>query len=662
MPLLKRPWSKDALDLINKRYLVSQSLSIDEWLQQVCEHICRHYLSPEKEFTISKYKDLLESRAFLPTSAALHNSLKGKGSLAGCIVLPLPDNSMDILQQSIPEMSKVLFSGIGVGIDLTNIVPRLFQDRKTDRASPGPVEMLKAITASTEAAMNYGGVKRSAFMAALHCQHPGVFEFIGMKDQSRLANVNISVSIDQTFRLALENNDHIPVLYQGHHLCRLDLDRMKEQAISRALPEHDLSIVHHEILISKTAGVPVGKVIDDLLYFNPEVILDKIAESAHRCGDPGLINLEAINAHNPTHPKHSGENNLGVGEITVTTPCGEQPLLPYEVCHLGSLNLSCFATEQSFDWDLFNESAALAVYLMDDLIDAGDNVLDQANQMAQANRKIGIGLMGLADTLAELELPYDSQEARLFVRSVGEELQRTVEQTSQKLAEERGVFPTWKYSKYKTPRRHATLTTIAPTGHISTLANCSTSIEPYFLVSYGRDAAGYRKQTSRVLVEKLQACNITLEEWIQRTTDANPQYRFDGTLKDLDTDIFEDLHLKQRLRKLKQVFKTAHEIDPKAHLEIVKILQETIENGISKTINLENQSTSADVREIYLQAIQDQLKGITVFRDGCLDEQALFAIEACPYCQATQFLTPSDCAGWKCDPVVGGCGWEVCAV
>lgn len=662
MPTTKTLWSSDALDLIKKRYLVSQSLSIDEWIHKVCSHICQHYSSAEKEIAISTYADLLKSRRFLPTSAALHNSLKGKGSLAGCIVLPLPDNSMDILQKAIPEMSEVLFSGIGVGIDLSVIAPRLFHDRKTERASPGPSEMLKAITASTEAAMNYGGVKRSAFMAALHCQHPDIFEFIAMKSANRLANVNISVSIDQTFRLALNKRTFIPVLYKGNPVTPLDLENMKQQALARSLPEHDLSIVDGRVLVSKSAGKTVGKEINNQLYFDPESILEMIADYAHQCGDPGLINLEAINKHNPTHPRYSQTHRLGVGEIFVTTPCGEQPLLPYEVCHLGSLNLASFASDKSFDWNSFNETAHLAVRFMDDLIDAGDNVLEEANQMAQANRKIGIGLMGLADALAEMELPYDSLEARSFVQRIGLELHQSVEKASGQLADERGTFPAWNHSKFKKRRRHATLTTIAPTGHISTLADCSTSIEPYFLVSYGRDAAGYRRQTSSVLMAKLAAINFTLEEWIQKTIEINQDYRFDGTLKDLQTEVSEDFHFNQRLRELKGIFKTAHEIAPKDHLEIVKILQESIENGISKTINLANTASVHDVKAIYRQAIEDQLKGITVFRDGCLDEQALFAIEACPFCQATQFLTPSDCAGWKCDPVVGGCGWEVCAI
>lgn len=194
-------------------------------------------------------------------------------------------------------MSEVFFSGIGVGIDLSVIAPRLFHDRKTECASPGPSEMLKEITASTEAALNYGGVKRSAFMAALHCQHPDIYEFIAMKSANRLANVNISVSIDQTFRLALTKRTFIPVLCKGNPVTRSELE----------------------------------------IYFNPESILEMIADYAHQCGDPGLINLEAINKHNPTHPRYSQTHRLGVGEISVTTPCGVQPLLPYEVCHLGSL-------------------------------------------------------------------------------------------------------------------------------------------------------------------------------------------------------------------------------------------------------------------------------------------------------------------------------------
>jgi ribonucleoside-diphosphate reductase alpha chain len=414
MPTPKRPWSKDALDLINKRYLVTKSLSVNEWLYTVASYICQRYPVSQKQKKISEYTQLLKSRAFLPTSAALHNSLKGRGSLAGCIVLPLPDNSTDILQKSIPEMSEILFSGIGVGVNLSTLPPRLAEDIKTERASPGPVEMLKAITSATEAAMNYGGVKRSAFMASLDCQHLDLFEFISLKENTKMSNVNISISINEQFREALENKSLLPITYKDQTAKVKHLSELKDQAVARNLPDCDLSIKKGDELHSTKAGRKVGKVINNHLYFDPEVILETIAESAHRCGDPGLINLEAINESNPTHPKYSHSNHRGVGEITVTTPCGEQPLLPYEVCHLGSINLSHFASNKKFNWERFKYVATTAVSFMDDLIDAGNNVLDQANEMAQANRKIGIGLMGLADTLAELEYPYDSPPSIQF--------------------------------------------------------------------------------------------------------------------------------------------------------------------------------------------------------------------------------------------------------
>jgi ribonucleoside-diphosphate reductase alpha chain len=662
MPLHRREWSEDALDLLKKRYLLSNNYSVNGWINRVCDHLSQNASPALKQAKKKKYFDLLESRAFLPTSAALYNSLNGKGSLAGCIVLPLSENSKEIIQKSIPEMAEVLFAGIGVGIDLTVIPPRLTEDNLTRRACPGPVEMLKAITKSVEAAMNYGGVKRSAFMAALNCQHPDIFEFIALKRHHRMPNVNTSVSFNNELYIALENQQMLPVLFKNRQLTTEDMTQMKKQASARSLPEHDLVVSDDKEVFSRAAETAVGKVIDGSIYFDPEKIITFISENAHACGDPGLINLDAINRDNPTHPLHAEELVTGVGEITITTPCGEQPLLPYEVCHLGSVNLSVFAANKHFDWNLFQETLKTAVELMDDLIDVGDNVLLEANVIAQANRKIGIGLMGLADVLAELEMPYDSPEAIAFIDELGMTLEKTTRIESEKLAGERGVFPNWRNSKFSYPRRHATLTTIAPTGHISTLADCSTSIEPYFLVSYGRDAAGKRRYTSRVLVEKLAQMDYSLEEWIQDTKKSYPSFQFDGTLYGLNPDATPDLVKNARLKELKNIFRTSHEIHPSAHIEVVRVLQRYIENGVSKTINLPRQATIDDVKNTYLQAIEYRLKGITIFRDGSLEEQALYALEACPSCQATQFLMPSDCAGWKCDPVIGGCGWELCAI
>ncbi len=661
----EQKWSDDALDLIKKRYLLGKDYSLQSWLSAVASHVCQHYELSDRENWHRRYYRMLESRKFLPTSAALLNSLNGKGSLAGCIVLPLPKSTREVIQKSIPEIAGVLFSGIGVGLDLSVLPPRLSTDVESGRANPGPVELICSITQAVEAPMNYGGVKRSAFMAALHMQHPDLFEFLVLKKNKRLSNVNISVTFDAAFSKALENKTLLPFQYDGRPVDKYSINEWEGQSNARHLPLPDLKILENGALYSRSAECKIGKVIKGYLYLDPEAALERIARMAHECGDPGLINLDAINKENPTHPRYATENVRGVGEIHVTTPCGEQPLLPYEVCHLGSINLAAFAFKRYFDFPAYQETIRTAVHFMDDLVDTGDNGLEQANLMSRANRKIGIGIMGLADTLAELEMPYDSEKARLFVQIIGKQLYEISKESSEKLAKERGAFPAWSQSKFAKdpkPRRHATLTTIAPTGHIATLAGCSTSIEPYFLVSYGRDAAGIRRQTSRVLIEKLQEVAYSLEEWIEHTQLKEPTYSFDGTLRGLSNQPTTNDALNKRLQDLKKVFKTAHEIHHKDHIAMVSVLQDYIENGISKTVNLPFTATCADVKEAFLSTIKGNLKGITVFRDKCLEEQALYAIEACPSCRQTHFLTPSECAGWKCDSIRGGCGWEVCAI
>lgn len=660
------PWSPDAIDLINKRYLPGKTLSIQEWLSKVCSHICKHYPPQEKEQWLNKYYRMLSSRRFLPTSAALHNSLKGKGSLAGCIVLPLHKKSPDVIQKSMPEIAEVLFSGIGVGIDLSVLPPRHSVDEETGRANPGPCELLVAITTALESPVAYGGFKRSAFMAALHVQHPDTFEFIALKNLKKLPNVNISISFDDPFSHALSKGELLPILWEEVPFTKKHLIQMKKQANARHLPDPDLYLKGNGELFSRAMDGAVGRSEGENLFFDPQKILAFAAECAHRTGDPGLINLSAINCDNPTHPRYTSLEHKGRGAIHVTTPCGEQPLLPYEVCHLGSINLAIFAENSAFDFSSYQETVRTAVRFMDDLIDAGDNGLAEANSMSRANRKIGLGIMGLADALAELELPYDSDDALCFVDEIGRILFETAREESRLLAKERGPFPAWRVSKYaanlEPERRHATLTTIAPTGHIATLAGCSTAIEPYFLISYGRNAAGIRQESSRVLSKKLKSLGYSLQEWIKDTQKENPLYKFDGTLAGLSCAPTPCEERNLCLGKLKKVFKTAHEISPSAHLAVVTKLQKYIENGISKTINLPHEAKVEDVRSIFLESIKNNLKGMTVFRDRCLQAQALFQIASCPSCGKLDSLAPGDCAGLKCDPARGGCGFDSCLV
>lgn len=666
------PWSDKALDLIYKRYLTNTDLSVEAWLYQVCDKICQNYDEITKTRMIEQYHQLLYSRAFLPTSAALHNTITNSGSLAGCIVLPLPQDTCSVLEHSIPEMSKVLLAGIGVGMDLTVLPPRLLYDKKSSRAFPGPVEMLSCITRALDTPINYAGVKRAAFMATLFVTHPDIFAFIKVKQTQSLNNVNVSVTFDAAFLDAFRNDGYLPFEWsadsKSHILSTQHLLEMEEQAKKRALLKPDLEIREGNVLFSHAVNGGVGIIRDNHLYLHARTLLRYISESAHACGDPGLINLGAINRNNPTHPKYTERFPLpiGVGEIKVTTPCGEQPLLPYEVCHLGSFNLNNFVSDNCFDFHKLKDAVHLAVRFMDDLIDVSDNGLHMANVMAKTNRKIGMGIMGLADVFCKLEIPYDSTEGIRLAEKIMQCIQTTAVDASRKLANERGPFNSWSSSSYahleEPPRRNATLTTIAPTGHISTLADCSTSIEPYFLLSFGRLAAGNRIESCKILDDKLAKIDFSLQLWIIKTQVQYPNYSYNGTLEGLIDAPFAEANKNDYLRHLKRVFKTANEISPEDHLRMVIALQQHVENGISKTINLPESSSIEDVYHILEKSIFSNVKGITVFRNNCLQQQALFTLNYCNACGSAEFLAKSECGGYKCSTQSGGCGYEVCEV
>jgi ribonucleoside-diphosphate reductase alpha chain len=368
-----------------------------------------------------------------------------------------------------------------------------------------------------------------------------------------------------------------------------------------------------------------------------------IAQSAHACGDPGLLNLGAINRTNPTHPRFlvgDGDRpDVGVGVIQTTAPCGEQPLLPYESCFLGSFDLSRFVAAGRFQFTSLAAAVPVAVRFLDDLLDRSSSGLAPVDAALAANRKIGLGVMGLADALGELELPYDSPGARTLAVDIMRTIHEEAIEASRALARTRGPFPNWPHSRFarqeEPPRRHATLTTIAPTGHISQLAGCSPSIEPYYRLRYGQAGA---IRACRPLQEKLAEIGFTLEEWVRRTGQRNGSHAWRGTLGELAADPTSDPARNARLRELSKVFATAVEIAPADHLAMLEALQPHVENGISKTVNLPADCTEDEVAALMVQALRADLKGLTVFREGGERDGHLHAVDG-PICAS------GDCCG-----------------
>ncbi|MBM3207941.1 MAG: DUF402 domain-containing protein [Chlamydiae bacterium] len=646
-------WDANAKKLVAKRFLPNKNISIPQWLEAVSNQTTEGYANLNDRIVAKKsYTELLSGRYFFPTSAALHNVLSGKGSLAGCIVYPLKDDPEEVIQNDIAKISQLLMKGIGVGLNLSNLPPRLYPDANTGRAMAGPVEMIQSIAHATAPLADYGGLKKAAFMGSLSATHPDVTTFMSFKSKKQLSSVNVSVTIDSSFKKALANKEQIPFSFKVHGKEKfLTMEvwlRMQQEALNRGLAPSDLQITMDGQIKSSSIDQIIGSIQSNIFHLDPAKMLTAISTLAHATGDPGILDLDAINQVNPTHPRYSDiKEILGQGEIHTTTPCGEQPLLPYEVCHLGSFNLHAFLEEDGyFNEKKFKEAIPVAVQFMDDLIERSDNGLEIANLISKTNRKIGIGVMGLADTLAEIEIPYDSEKARNFANYIALTLQSEAEKASQKLATIRGAFKTFAISRAALfdaiPQRHATLTTIAPTGHISTLAGCSSSIEPYYLLEYERLAAGVLHVKNPILEKKLAKLDYSLDEWIAATIRKTPSYTFDGTLKGLIDDPMPDATKNNQLIKLKKVFVTSGEIKPKNHLKMVAVFQKIIDNGVSKTINLPKQATVADVESVFKEAIAFGLKGMTVYRDQSQDVQALYMPKECLTCDPITQICMTD--------------------
>jgi ribonucleoside-diphosphate reductase alpha chain len=621
-------WSEDALDLLAKRYMTNGEVDVERWVLSICDHISQVYQDPERAEWRSRYFEMIYRRRFLPTTVILHNAAKRSGSLAGCIVLPLSSSMDDLYQQALPRIARALLSGTGVGLDFSVLPPRLWEDPETTRACPGPVAVFSSIVQSMQATMKYAGLKRAAFMASMLAYHPDIFEFITAKRQYPFEAVNTSVAIDRAFEEALKSDGWLPLgWYKDDELIpvrRADLETMYRRAADRSAADPDLSIKGNEVL-STAAGMTVGCVLGDVLVFRAKAVLEAMAASAHACGDPGMLNLSVINESNPTHPSRIEDGGLGVGVIHTTAPCGEQPLLPNEVCHLGSFNLTQFLHGNRFDVDGLRDTVAVAVRFLDDAIDVSDYGSKVVTDLARANRKIGLGIMGLADTLAYLELPYDSEGALLFAKEVSTAIAASAEKASRELALLRG--PNINLARVRDRvdqdlRRHVTLTTIAPTGHISVLADCSPGIEPYFRLEFNNVAAGGRHYRCRALDHKLAEIGYSLDDWIAATRSKWQGFKYNGLISELADDPTDSNVINERLRKLKRVFRTAHEISPKDQIRMIRTLQQSVDNGISKTINVAENATVHEVEDLFEEAIRLRVKGIAIYRDQCRPDQA----------------------------------------
>ncbi|MHA1311263.1 MAG: adenosylcobalamin-dependent ribonucleoside-diphosphate reductase [Candidatus Helarchaeota archaeon] len=597
-------FTETAIKILEARYLIrDKNMNILETPEDMLKRVAKNIASADLQYGFSekevnntekKFFEIMDNLEFLPNSPTLMNANTIFQQLSACFVLPINDN-LDSIFSTLKNAAIIQQTGGGTGFNFSNLRP--FNDLVRGLpAAAGPVGFMKIFDITTDV-IKQGGRRRGANMGILDITHPDIIKFVSSKvDPNFLKNFNISVAITDEFMEAVLNKKEFNLINP----------RTNE----------------------------VVKVVD------ANKILDLISMMAWMSGDPGVIYLDTINKNNPL-------KNLGI--IRSTNPCGEVPLYPYEACNLGSINLSKLVKNKSINYQRLKDIIHIAVHFLDNVIDMSKFPIKEISEMVKNTRKIGLGVMGFADLLFQLEIPYNSPEALEVAEELMKFVKKEAESSSKHLAEIKGPFPYIDKSIYykKQELRNATLLSIAPTGTISLLADCSSGIEPVYGLGYTREMLDGKIITilNKHLEKKLKDLGLYSEQVIEKL---------------LATGSIQDTELPDNI---KRVFITALEIDPKDHLKMQAKFQKFVDNSISKTINLPFETPLEKIKEIYIMGWKLGCKGVTVYRDKSRSEQVLTfgkkAIqeknkEHCPDCGSMNIIREGKCL------ICRDCGYSLC--
>lgn len=591
--------SENAIKVLERRYLIKDDQGkVIETPEELFQRVAKAIAGAEKNYEATddevenkakEFYDVMSNLEFLPNSPTLMNSGRPLGQLSACFVLPIED-SMESIFDAVKNTALIHKSGGGTGFSFSKLRPKNSVVASTSGVASGPISFMKVINAATEA-VKQGGTRRGANMGVLRVDHPDILEFISSKeDLSELNNFNISVALTDDFMRKAENGEY-----------------------------YDLIDPRTQDIYYKN-GNPVR--------LKAKEVFDLIIKQAWKTGEPGVMFIDRMNGKNPI---------TKVGLFEATNPCGEQPLLPYESCNLGSINLSKMVRKigdfLEIDWDKLERVTKIAVRFLDNVIYVNKYPLSQIEENTKKNRKIGLGVMGWADLLVQLRISYDSLEAV----DLGEKVMRFIQEKSHlissELAKKRGNFPNWSKSIYydkNIPMRNATVTTIAPTGTISIIASCSSGIEPIFAICYVRNVMDQTELTevNPYFENQGREKGFLTKKLLERIAEKN-------SLKEFD-EIPEDV---------KKIYVTSFDVAPEWHIKMQGVFQKYTDNAVSKTINLPSYAKVEDVDRAYKLAYKLGCKGITIYRDKSRTEQVLSVRKTVAELKITPMERPSTLSG-----------------